>query len=98
MGLAPLAVQPEHQRQGIGSSLVERGIAPLRERSCPFVIVLGHPEYYGRFGFERACTYGLRSQWDGIPNEAFRVRFFDESLKARAGGIARYRDAFDEAI
>jgi len=66
MGLAPMAVQPGRQRQGIGSALVKRGIDLLAERSCPFVIVLGHPEYYPRFGFERACAYHLRSQWEGV--------------------------------
>jgi len=98
MGLAPMAVLPEHQRQGIGSSLVRRGVELLRERSCPFAIVLGHPEYYRRFGFEPAGAYGLQSQWEGGPDEAFLVLFFDESLKSHTGGTARYRDEFDEAM
>ncbi len=98
MGLAPMAVRPGRQRQGIGSSLVRRGLDLLRERSCPFVIVLGHPEFYPRFGFERACQYDLQSQWEGVPDEAFLVRFFDESLKPHVGGIARYRDEFDQAM
>jgi putative acetyltransferase len=54
MGLAPLAVLPGRQRQGIGSQLVRRGLDSLRERGCPFVVVVGHPEYYPRFGFEPA--------------------------------------------
>jgi putative acetyltransferase len=54
MGLAPMAVLPDRQRQDIGSQLVERGLDTLRERSCPFVVVVGHPEYYPRFGFEPA--------------------------------------------
>ncbi len=98
MGLAPMAVQPGCQRQGIGSSLVRRGIDLLAERSCPFVIVLGHPEYYPRFGFERTCTYHLQSQWEGVPDEAFLILFLDQSLKSQAGGLARYRDEFDEAM
>jgi putative acetyltransferase len=52
MGLAPMAVLPEFQRQGIGSQLVKAGIEKLRKTKCPFIIVLGHPEYYPRFGFE----------------------------------------------
>lgn len=58
MGLAPLAMVPERQRQGIGSLLVRRGLDLLRADGCPFVIVLGHPEYYPRFGFERASAQG----------------------------------------
>jgi len=96
MGLAPMAVQPDHQRQGIGSALVRRGIDLLAGRACPFVIVLGHQEFYPRFGFERACTYDLQSQWEGVPDEAFLILFFDKRLKTQAGGIARYRDEFDE--
>jgi putative acetyltransferase len=98
MGLAPMAVPPECQRQGIGSALVRRGLELLGERSCPFVIVLGHPEYYPRFGFERASRYGLKSQWEGVPDEAFMVLFLNESAKKGVSGTARYREEFDEAM
>jgi putative acetyltransferase len=98
MGLAPMAVLPEYQRQGIGSALVRRGLEILGEQSCPFVIVLGHPEYYPRFGFERASAYGLKSQWEGVPDEAFMVMFLGETWRAKMSGIARYRGEFDEAM
>ena len=51
MGLAPMTVLPERQRQGIGSLLARAGIEAMRKRKCPFIIVLGHPKYYPRFGF-----------------------------------------------
>jgi putative acetyltransferase len=98
MGLAPMAVVPEHQREGIGSELVEAGLAMLRERGSPFVIVLGHPEYYPRFGFEPARLRGVRCQWHGIPDEAFMILILDESAMAGVSGVARYRDEFDEAM
>lgn len=98
MGLAPMAVLPACQRRGIGSSLVRAGLARLRSRSCPFVIVLGHPAYYPRFGFEPASRYGLRSQWDGVPDEAFMVLVFDEPALENVSGVARYRTEFDEAM
>ena len=44
MGLAPMSVLPEHQRQGIGSKLIRTGITMLKDQQCPFVIVLGHVE------------------------------------------------------
>jgi putative acetyltransferase len=65
MGLAPMAVIPERQLQGIGYLLAQAGIDAIRERGCPFAIVLGHPEYYPRFGFVPASQYGLSCQWDG---------------------------------
>ena len=98
MGLAPMAVLPGYQRQGIGSSLVRHGLALLLDHGCPFVIVLGHPEYYPRFGFELASKYGITSQWEGVPDDAFMVLVFDGSLMAGVSGVARYRDEFNHAM
>ena len=98
MGLAPMAVLPERQRHGIGSMLVQAGIDAMRERNCPFIIVLGHPEYYPRFGFAPASHHGLSCQWDGVPDEAFMVLILDEPAMAGVSGAARYRDEFDQAM
>lgn len=98
MGLAPIAVLPEHQQQGIGSELVRTGIARLKERRCPFVVVLGHAEYYPRFGFERASLHAIRSQWDGIPDEAFMVLILDNAAMSGASGVARFRSEFDSLV
>ena len=62
------------------------------------MIVLGYPGYYPRFGFKHASRYGLTSQWDGVPDEAFMVLVFDESAMEGASGVARYRREFDEAM
>jgi putative acetyltransferase len=94
MGLAPMAVLPGYQRQGIGSALVRAGLDLLRARGCPFVVVLGHPEYYPRFGFERASRLGVVSQWRGVPNEAFMVLALSASPDQLVG-TAYYRDEFD---
>ncbi len=98
MGLAPMAVLPSYQNQGIGFLLVRQGLQHLQQSGCPFVIVLGHPEYYPRFGFEPASHYKLKSQWDGVPDEAFMVVVFDRDVLPGEGGIARYRAEFDEAM
>jgi putative acetyltransferase len=98
MGLAPMAVLPEYQRKGIGSKLVRSGLDALRERPCPFVIVLGHSEYYPRFGFQPASRYGLRCQWEGVPDEAFMILILDQSTMQGTSGIARYRREFDEVM
>lgn len=96
MGLAPMAVLPDRQRRGIGSQLVTRGLELLRERGCPFVVVVGHPEYYPRFGFERASKHGLASQWDGMPDEAFMVLILDAEAMSGTSGVAKYRDEFND--
>jgi len=95
MGLAPIAVLPEFQRQGVGSQLVNMGIGQLRERKCPFIIVLGHPEYYPRFGFESAARFGIKSQWEGIPDNVFMILWLDTSMMHQIRGIAKYRSEFE---
>ena len=98
MGLAPMAVLTDRQRQGIGSALVRRGLDILRERCCPFIIILGHLDFYPRFGFEIASKRGLSSQWEGVPDEAFMVLILDDNSMECVSGIARYRDEFNEAM
>jgi predicted N-acetyltransferase YhbS len=64
MGLVPIAVLPEWPRQGIGTHPIKAGMDILKDRGSPVVIVHGLPEYYPRFGFERASPYGIHSQWE----------------------------------
>lgn len=54
--LAPVAVLPEHQRRGVGGQLIREGLRILRERDTTLVFVLGHPEYYPKFGFVPDAT------------------------------------------
>lgn len=98
MGLAPMAVDPDYQNRGVGALLVRQGLAELRRSGCPFVIVLGHPEYYPRFGFEMASSHGVACQWEGVPDEAFMIQIFDHSAFPEGGGTARYRPEFDDAM
>ena len=95
MGLAPMALRPDRQREGIGSRLVEEGLGRLRAAGCPFVIVLGHAPYYPRFGFEPASKLGIRSQWDGIPDDVFMAQVLDAAAMAGVEGVACYRPEFD---
>jgi putative acetyltransferase len=90
-------VLPKYQRLGIGSKLVDAGIEELNERGCPFVIVLGHPEYYPRFGFEPASRFGIKCEWD-VPDEAFMIRMLDPSKMSSRTGVARYRPEFAESM
>ena len=98
MGLAPMAVMPEHQNRGIGTALIETGLAMLRDRRCPFVVVVGHPAYYPRFGFEPASRYGVVSQWASVPDEAFMMLVFEEGSAGSMSGVARFRKEIDEAM
>ena len=59
-GLGPMAVLPAWQRRGIGSRLVESGLRECSDRGCTAVVVVGHPQFYPRFGFRPARGLGLR--------------------------------------
>ena len=98
MGLAPMAVIPSRQRQGIGTLLVESGLQILKEKGCPFVIVLGHPGYYPRFGFQPASGFNIRSQWEDVPDEAFMILVLDSSLMRNVSGFATFREEFNESL
>ena len=89
---------PSLQNQGVGSRLVEAGLARVKSAGYPFVVVLGHHGYYPRFGFQRTSQYGVRCQWEGVPDEAFMILAFAREAISAKGGVVRYRDAFNEAI
>jgi len=96
-GLGPAAVLPAYQRRGIGGRLVETGNHRLRSNGCPFVVVLGHPEYYPRFGFVPASRHGVRCEWD-VPDEAFLILVMDRTVMPATGGFARYRSEFNAVV
>jgi putative acetyltransferase len=91
--LGPMAVLPEYQGQGIGSELVNGGNQRLRNDGCPFIIVLGHPEYYPRFGFKPASTCGITCEWE-VPDDVFMVLVLDEAKMRGVSGLAKYRPEF----
>jgi putative acetyltransferase len=91
--LGPMAVSPEHQRRGIGTKLVEAGNAQLARLGCPVIVVVGHPEFYPRFGFRPASSYGITCRWD-VPDDAFMALALDATRVAAARGLAEFRPEF----
>jgi len=95
LGLAPLAVLSEFQRKGVGSALMRRGLERCREMGHNAIVVVGHPEYYPKFGFLPATRYGLRCEYD-VPEDVFMA------LELRAGalqatrGLVRYQPEFGD--
>jgi len=94
MALAPMAVLPDCQRRGIGGRLVEAGLAACREAGCQAVFVLGHADYYPRFGFVPAARFGIHSRYE-VPEEYFMaLELLPGALDGKAG-LMRYHAAFD---
>lgn len=91
VSLAPMAVLPEHQGRQVGSQLVRRGLAELRDRGERIVIVLGHKEYYHRFGFTLEKARHLASPF---PPEAFMALELSDGALAGIHGAVKYPSAF----
>jgi putative acetyltransferase len=93
-GLGPMAVSPARQRRRVGSELVQRGLEECRRAGYEAVVVVGHPEYYPRFGFRRGGTFGLRCQFD-VPDEAFMATELRPGALS-GGGQVQYAAEFSE--
>ena len=88
--LAPVAVTPVHQRQGLGAALIEAGLDVARARGVGFVTVLGDPAYYRRFGFRADQVRDLRVPWSGPHYMGLPL-----IPGAQPAGHARYPRAFE---
>jgi putative acetyltransferase len=96
-GLAPLAVLPEYQRKGIGTQLMQTGISRIKEGGCPYIIVIGHQEYYARFGFEEAGRFGISCEWN-VPYDTFMILILDRKAMNGITGVTRYRQEWAETM
>jgi putative acetyltransferase len=90
LGLAPLSVLPEYQRQGIGTALMNAGLEECRRLGHARIIVLGHPEYYPRFGFECISQHGVRFEFEA-PDEACMILALRPGALGGVGGVAKYQ-------
>ena len=93
MGLAPMAVLPGHQRKGIGTALVNAGIEQCKKLGVSAVVVLGHPEYYPRFGFTPAASFGISSEYD-VPAEVFMALELEPGYLQKWPGQVKYHPQF----
>ncbi|MEV5316057.1 MULTISPECIES: N-acetyltransferase [unclassified Streptomyces] len=90
--LGPVAVRPERQRDGAGAAAVRAALQAAKEAGEHHVVVLGHPEYYPRFGFGRASAHGIGVTFD-VPDEALMALTLDAGHPL-PGGTVRYAAAF----
>jgi len=94
ISLAPVAVAPTWQRQGIGAALIGDGLGRLKSLGYRGVVVLGHAEYYPRFGFVPASSFGIK--WEHpCPDEAFMALELSPGFFAGSGGLVRFHPIFE---
>ena len=96
VSLAPIAVHPEFQKQGIGSKLIRQGLVRCRKLGHKIVVVVGHPNYYPRFGFTSARAKGLEAPFL-VPDEAFMVIEIAPGALNGISGMVIYPPAFEGA-
>jgi putative acetyltransferase len=90
-----MAVHPDHQRSGIGGQLIRAGLEECRRNGYAAVVVLGHPEYYPKFGFEPAHTFGVTCEFPSPP-EAFMAIELEAGALSGIRGLVRYLPQFAE--
>ena len=95
IALAPLAVHPQHQYRGVGTALVRDGLDACRRAGHRLIIVLGHPDYYGRFGFASATDRGVHPPFEVQPGALMALELVPDAL-ADVSGVIYYPPAFDE--
>jgi putative acetyltransferase len=96
IALAPMAVLPAYQRKGIGSRLVHAGLEECRHLGHEIIVVLGHPNYYPRFGFIPAKSKGIDCEFQ-VPDEAWMILELREGALAGRRGKVRFQPEFQEA-
>ncbi|MBD3670537.1 MAG: N-acetyltransferase [Gammaproteobacteria bacterium] len=94
-GLAPMAVLPQLQKQGIGARLILEGLKACELQSYEVVVVLGHPQYYPHFGFESSLKYGIHSEFE-VPDDAFMLQELKPHVLEGKSGTIHYAPAFKQ--
>ncbi len=97
ISLAPLAVLPSSQRKGIGARLVNKGLQECRRLGYEFVVLVGHPDYYPRFGFIQANSLGLKCEFEA-PDAAWMVLELRRGALEGIRGKVSFRPEFAETV
>ena len=95
--LAPVAVLPTHQNNGIGSQLVIAGLEECRRLGHEIVVLAGHSNYYPRFGFVPACAKGIECEFE-VPDEAWMIKELNQGALAGRRGKVRFQPEFKDAM
>ena len=95
LALAPVTVLPEYQNRGIGKLLMHEALNKAKELGYNSVVVMGHPEYYPKFGFKKASFWGIKPPFD-VSDEVFMALELQENALGRVSGVVEYPSVFFE--
>lgn len=95
LALAPVSVLPDYQGKGIGRALIENVIAQAEKSGFQSIVVVGHPEYYPKFGFKKASSWNIEAPFE-VPDEAFMVLELKGGALGNVSGVVEYSSAFME--
>lgn len=95
LALAPVSVLPEYQNQGVGKLLISKALQKAKELRFNSVVVLGHPEYYPKFGFKKASTWGIKAPFE-VPDESFMAVELGGNTLDKVSGVVEYPRVFFE--
>lgn len=95
LSLAPVSVLPNLQNRGVGTRLIKEAIKRAKELDYESIIVLGHPDYYPRFGFQPTNLWDIKAPFD-IPDEVFMALELTDSALENVQGVVKYPEAFNE--
>lgn len=94
IALAPIAVMPKVQKQGIGKALILEGLERCRTLGYHLVFLIGHPEYYPKFGFKPAGQYGFELKQFEVPEDVFMVCELKAGELQKIKGELKYPPTF----
>jgi predicted N-acetyltransferase YhbS len=95
LALAPVSVLPEYQNKGIGGLLINKALEKAKELGYDSVVVLGHPEYYPKYGLKKASLWGIKAPFE-VPDEAFMAIELSKNALNDASGVVEYPSMFFE--
>ncbi|MFF0829793.1 GNAT family N-acetyltransferase [Brevibacillus sp. NPDC003359] len=95
LALAPVSVLPDYQSKGIGKKLILEALQKAKELGYQSVVVLGHSQYYPKFGFQKASRWGIKAPFE-VPDEVFMAMELQVNALANVSGVVEYSSAFFE--
>lgn len=93
LALAPVAVLQEFQNKGIGSELIKHAHAKAKELGFSSIILLGHPQYYPKFGYKKTSSFGIKLPFDVPEDYCMALELTDKAL-AKVNGMVEYPEEF----